>query len=112
VIFRDAGNQDLLLPIRQSCRDLDYLLRSFAGTKNNFRESFSQSTVGIDLRESKIHYWRSLERAKHLVPFYGSGPELLEQLDRFRRGHKLTMPQKGQIPRSNHHVTVIYCGLR
>jgi hypothetical protein len=68
-------------------RDPDDLLRCLVGAENDLREPFAQRPVGIDLRESQVGHRRRLECLQHFLQAHVSGPEPLQELNRFYRCH-------------------------
>src|SRR5438093_680902 len=93
VLAVDAGDQDALFALKNGRRDPDNLRRRFAGAENDFRETFPQRAVGIHLGESEVRQWRGLKSAQHPVACDLSGAQFVQQLDGFRRGHRLRMPK-------------------
>ena len=73
--------------INELRRNSHDLFRCFASPKNHFRKSTSQTSMRVELRESKVNDGCRLKRLKHLIASERAGSESLKQFDRLCRGH-------------------------
>ena len=90
----DAGDQHALLALEELGRDLHDLVRRLAGAEDDFGKPSAQRAVRIHLREAQVRHRRRLESAQHLVAADSARPELLQELDCFRRGHPVHLATK------------------
>jgi hypothetical protein len=87
VRFGGAGDQYPVLVLNEFPGNPDDLVGRFAGPENYFRKTSAQTSMGIELRKTKVDDGSRLERVEHFIASHCAGPKSFQQFDGFSRCH-------------------------
>src|SRR5258705_177222 len=68
--------------------NLQHLRRRLALGVDDFRKTFAQRAMGVELRETEVGHGRGLEGAQHLLAGHAAGEKFLQKRSGFDRGHE------------------------
>ena len=98
VLGSNARDENALLALESWVSNFQDLFGSLARAEDDFRKSFSQRAMRIDLSEAEVHDRRGLEGLEDLVAAHATGSKFFQQLDCFSCRHAGKMRQKSKKP--------------